>query len=71
MPEKDLPSFMSPETQQAAQFAAVPHIIELAGGPRPPEQPYVPPVGPGSKSVPPAGNYRDLPPGFIPQPPKK
>jgi len=28
---------------------------------------YVPPVGPGSKSVPPTGDWRDLPPGLLPK----
>lgn len=32
---------------------------------------YIPPVGPGSKSVPPSGDFRDLPPGLIPRQPKK
>ena len=33
-----------------------------------PEYKYVPPVGPGSKSVPPSGDWRDLPDGLIPPP---
>lgn len=28
---------------------------------------YTPPVGPGSKSLSPTGDWRDLPPGLIPE----
>jgi hypothetical protein len=33
--------------------------------PESPSKPYVPPVGPGSKSLPPVGNYRDIDPGLL------
>ena len=43
-------------------------IIELASRPK---TEYIPPVGPGSKSLPPVGDYRQLPPGLIPRFPRK
>lgn len=51
----------SPETR------SVTPSVQGDGG-RPKE--YIPPVGPGSKSVPPVGDWRDLPPGILPEPPK-
>lgn len=73
----------SPELQIPVVISAEMHLASLSFGgiqetsheiptlaKREPK-PYIPPVGPGSKSVPPVGDYRDLPPGLIPKHPRK
>lgn len=52
----------------APRVVAASGIIELANKPK---EEYTPPVGPGSKSLPPTGDFRQLPPGLIPNFPRR
>ncbi len=61
-------SFERPDNIQLPRTIIASGIIELA---QKPKKEYIPPVGPGSKSLPPSGDFRQLPPGLNPNHPRR